>query len=175
MKNLQTLVNVALILLGVIVLGAVLRSFSFPRVVPEGFEVQKKDENKGVVDEEADEKTAPKDGEGGGKDGEGKEKGEEKAKTDGDSVAGKNDEMMKEDAHKDDEKTKAVALDFDKNMKEFLSEHGGNDSMMKSLHKDAKALMKNQEELMGMLHTATPMIKSSMGMLKAFKGMLGES
>jgi len=168
MKNLQTLVNVALILLGVIVLGAVLRSFSFPRVVPEGFEVQKKDENKGVVDEEADEKTAPKEGEG-------KEKGDEKAKTDGDSVAGKNDEMMKEDAHKDDEKTKAVALDFDKNMKEFLSEHGGNDSMMKSLHKDAKALMKNQEELMGMLHTATPMIKSSMGMLKAFKGMLGES
>jgi flagellar biosynthesis/type III secretory pathway M-ring protein FliF/YscJ len=171
MKNLQTLVNVALILLGVIVLGAVLRSFSFPRVVPEGFEVQKKDENKGVVDEEADEKTAPKEGEG---EGEGKEKGEEKAKTDGGEK--KEDGGVKQDeTHKDDEKTKAVALDFDKNMKEFLSEHGGNDSMMKSLHKDAKALMKNQEELMGMLHTATPMIKSSMGMLKAFKGMLGES
>lgn len=171
MKNLQTLVNVALILLGVIVLGAVLRSFSFPRVVPEGFEVQKKDENKGVVDEEADEKTAPKDGEG---EGNGKEKGEEKAKAD-EGEKKEDGGVKQEETRKDDEKTKAVALDFDKNMKEFLSEHGGNDSMMKSLHKDAKALMKNQEELMGMLHTATPMIKSSMGMLKAFKGMLGES
>jgi hypothetical protein len=66
-------------------------------------------------------------------------------------------------------------VDFDKNMKNFLSENSDNDELMGSLQKDAKALMKNQEQLMNMLHTTGPMLKSSMDMVKSFKGMFGSA
>ena len=68
---------------------------------------------------------------------------------------------------------KGPTLDIDKNMKNFIEENTGNDDLMGSLHKDAKSLMKNQEQLMSMLQTTGPMHKSSMEMVKQFKGMLG--
>ena len=73
-----------------------------------------------------------------------------------------------------DVKIAGPPVDFDKNMKNFISDNSGNGKLMGSLQKDAKSLMKNQEQLMSMLQTTAPMLQSSMNMVKSFKGMFGD-
>ena len=151
------IINVALILLTVIVLGGMLRAMSFPRIIPEGFEdSSKKDEDDKDSKKKEDEK---------------EEDGDSKKKDEDDKDSKKKEEDDKDSKKKDS--TDGPAVDFDKNMKNFLSENSDNDALMGSLHKDAKALMKNQEQLMNMLQTTGPMLKSSMDMVKSFKGMFG--
>jgi len=175
----NTMIRVALILLAVIVLGGILRTVSFPRILPEGFEDASSSASKdGVEDME--------DSDDGGK----KKAGETSKKSDGKDDDDKDDkEKPKKGDAKDDGSKKAKKstkkstkepvdtppVDFDKNMKNFLSENSDNDELMGSLQKDAKALMKNQEQLMNMLHTTGPMLKSSMDMVKSFKGMFGSA
>ena len=167
-RHTGTIINVALILLAVIVLGGMLRMISFPRILPEGFEdASKKDDD-----------TESKADEGEDDDGEKDKKGDKKSDKKGDDKSDKKGDDKKGDDKKSDKKSDKIdttgpAVDFDKNMKNFLSENSDNDALMGSLHKDAKALMKNQEQLMNMLQTTGPMLKSSMDMVKSFKGMFG--
>lgn len=175
-----TIVNVALILLAVIVLGGMIRVFSFPRILPEGFESTSKDSKKDKDGD--DDKNTPSHKEGGDDEdessdkdgGDGKGDDDEDGSSDEDKPSNKTPTKKKSSGKK---KTPSVPngppVDFDKNMKNFLTENADNDELMGSLHQDAKALMKNQKQLMSMLQTTGPMLKSSMDMVKSFKGMFG--
>ena len=177
-RHTGTIINVALILLAVIVLGGMLRMISFPRILPEGFEdASKKDDDTESKADEGEDDDGEKDKKG---DKKSDKKGDDKSDKKGDDKKGddKKGDDKKVDDKKSDKKSDKIdttgpAVDFDKNMKNFLSENSDNDALMGSLHKDAKALMKNQEQLMNMLQTTGPMLKSSMDMVKSFKGMFG--
>ena len=168
-----SIINVALILLAVIVLGGMLRMMSFPRILPEGFEdASKKDDDVKTEDEGDDEEDEKDDKDSKKKDA--KDAKDSKKKDAKDSKKKDAKDAKKKDSKKDTKvETDGPAVDFDKNMKNFLTENSDNDALMGSLHKDAKALMKNQEQLMNMLQTTGPMLKSSMDMVKSFKGMFG--
>lgn len=178
----NTLVNVALILLAVIVLGGMLRTMSFPRILPEGFEdaskkPSKKDkdsdsekEDDAADDSEDEDDSEKEDVKPASKKAKGKTKTSDKKQK-----QTKKKSKASKDAPADSDASVAPVLDFDTNMKNFLSENGDNDKMMGRLHVDAKKLMKNQEQLMSMLSTTKPMLESSMNMVKSFKGMFGSS
>ena len=168
-RHTGTLINVALILLAVIVLGGMLRMISFPRILPEGFEdASKKDDDAKTEDEDNDEEDEKDD-----KDSKKQDAKDSKKKDAKDAKKKDVKDAKKKDSKDAKVDTDGPAVDFDKNMKNFLTENSDNDALMGSLHKDAKALMKNQEQLMNMLQTTGPMLKSSMDMVKSFKGMFG--